>query len=333
MPTVLVPQQLTVLTTSQCTARCDHCSMSSGPLRKEALTFEDIRNAVDQLRKIEELSVVIFAGGEPTLLGEQLLDSIAYVSDLGLLTRLVTNASWARSENSALSKIKQFREAGLHELNISADDYHLPYVPFENVVRAWNASKGVGFKAVVIANCRGPRSVITPSYIMDSLGEKLSTRYDEDGRGTPIAPPAPDGTVYTLSNANLQRLGRATVAVRSAALSPKNHLVACCGTEAEGNPILDFGSMGESTARELVDKADDNLIVNSIILFGPGFIKQYLNVRARDIPFRPRYASICELCEHIVKRPVVVEALLRSAPELAQLVLERRRQLGMEEVD
>jgi hypothetical protein len=343
---LLKPHQLTVLATAGCPAACGHCCMNSGPGRKEALRFEQIRSAVDQLRAIQPLRVVVFAGGEPTLLGDDLLEAFAYISSLGIITRMVTNAYWAVSPERARAKVVAFREAGLRELNISADDYHLPFIPFERVENAWHASKGVGFDAVVIAACSGPKSRVTPEYVMKRLGENLPMRWDENGRPTYEFDASPDGTFYGISNALLGMLARAhdtltfddlaypddqarlnvpcPWAARSPALSPGNHLVACCGFEVENNPVLDFGDLATTPASELVAKADDDVITNAIALFGPAFLKRFIQLHDPAIEFRPRYATICEICEHVVTRPEAVEVLRRHAGELAALVLEAR---------
>jgi hypothetical protein len=323
--------------------------MNSAPGRSDRLRYEDIRRTIDELHSAYGLRVVIFAGGEPTLLGQDLLDAIAYADTQGILTRLVTNGYWAVSEARAREKLIELREAGLAELNVSADDYHLPYVPFERVEHAWRASKGLGFLSVVIANCSGPGSVVTPAFIMDRLGETPDLRYDDDGYQRPIGARAPDGTYYALSNGQVQMLGRANEeiseadltfrgeearldggcrwAIRSAALSPKNHLVACCGTEAEDNPVLDFGSLHGQKATERVEFADDQLIVNAIALRGPLFLKEFIQAHRPSVAFRDRYASVCEICEHIVKRPEAVRVLREESFDLAVEVLGARAAL------
>src|SRR5437870_9122058 len=135
------PTKLTILTTNTCTAKCAHCTVSSSPDRRGRLNFEKIKIAIDGFHEINPLQVVVFAGGEPTLLKEELLDAIAYCDSLGISTRMVTNASRAITEYAATRMIEKLRNAGLAELNISADDYHLPFIAFENVKRAWFASK------------------------------------------------------------------------------------------------------------------------------------------------------------------------------------------------
>ncbi|MCZ4093467.1 radical SAM protein [Sinorhizobium psoraleae] len=347
---ILQPRQLTVLTTSQCTAACGHCSMNSAPHRRDRLSFDTIRTTIDELQTQSPLGVIIFAGGEPTLMGETLLDAIAHADGLGIMTRIVTNASWAISDAKAEAKIRELRQAGLGELNISADDYHLPWIPFDNVERAWRAAKSRGFSSVVIANCYGPNSLVTPDYVMEQLGERLPMRFDDQGAPGSLPPAAADGTVYMLSNSYLQRLGRAHAnvadhdlifpqdgsglagscpwAVRSAALSPQGRLVACCGMEAEHNRVLDFGAVKPGEVQHLIEHANRSVLVNAIALLGPYFVQQFVRARRGDIPFRERYSTVCEICEDLVSREAVTDAVdehigeLAAAVGLAHLTLE-----------
>lgn len=339
----LSPSQLTFLTTSKCTARCEHCSVRSGPERTDMLDFEKMRETVDELIARGGLKLVIFAGGEPTLLGKALLDIVAHCDANGLITRLVTNASWASTPASSARKVEALRNAGLAELNLSADDYHLPYIPFQNVKNAWHAAQGQGFSAVVIANCYGPKSIVTPAFIKRELGLDLEEVYDEVGVKKPLVRRAADGTTYGLSNAYLQNLGRGREmleddvffgfdddqmisggcpwAIRSAAVSPKNHLVACCGMEAEHNPILDFGDLNRASSDKLLARANGSVAMNAIARLGPVFLKRFLRQYAPEVALAERHHTMCELCEEIVTSEECRAALRRHAPLLAAYVL------------
>jgi hypothetical protein len=204
----------------------------------------------------------------------------------------------------------------------------------------------MGFGAVVIASCSGPHSIVSPKYIMERLGETLPLRWSDESRQLPLVDPSEDGTVDQLSNSKLQRLGRAhnviaedditfpetqddldlpcPWAVRSAALTPQNHLVACCGMEAENNEVLDFGDVTTATPDDLVTRADDNLIVNAIAFAGPYQLKRFIQGIDPSVPFRDRYGSVCEMCEHIVSRPEAVAVLRRNAALIAPSVLKAR---------
>lgn len=343
-------QQITVLTANQCTAACAHCSVNSGPERKEKLSFDAIRQAIDRLNEQEKLAAVVFAGGEPTLLKDHLLNAIAYCDSLDISTRVVTNASWATSPAAAKRMVVQLREAGLRELNISADDYHLPFIPFQRVEMAWAAAKGMGFISVSIANCSGPKSTVTPEFIRARLGEDVPLRFDDEGRSSPEPLlPDTDGTVYRLSNGALMALGRGRReipadhfdypedqsvldtpcrwAIASAALSPQGHLVACCGTEAHGNPVLDFGdTTTDPDVAGMVERANADPIVRLIGTVGPYQIMRFMKRRAPQVPFKEAYTSMCEICEDIVHRPEALQALRSLTVEFPMLLAQRRRE-------
>jgi hypothetical protein len=330
----VVPRELTILTTSECDAHCAHCLMRSGPKRHDTLTFANIIETVEAAHAAKPLQTVVFAGGEPTLLKDTLLDAIAHVSSLGILTRVVTNAGWATTPEQAREVVNGLREAGLDEINYSADDFHLPWIPLDNVVNAWRASKGVGFVSVVIALSCGPASKINPSVMMAALREEVPLVYDDNGQMKEFPPPASDGTCYLISNTHIYRIGRGRRlrqsyarfsdddraldrpcpwAVDSAALSAQNHLVACCGIEAEGNEVLDFGRRAEAGVTDLVARANDDPLVLAISALGPSYLMKRAQQLDPSLSFRPRYSAICEICEDVTSNPQAVAALRANA--------------------
>jgi hypothetical protein len=330
----IVPSELTILTTSECDAQCAHCLMRSSPKRGDTLTFEQIIETVETANAANPLLTVVFAGGEPTLLKDQLLDAIAHVASLGIRTRLVTNATWAPTLEAARAYVNVLREAGLDEINFSADDFHLPFIPLDNVINAWQACKGAGFESVVIALASGPRSKITPDTMMAALGEEVALTYDDDGNKKPLPPPAPDGTNYLIANNYIYRIGRGRGlrpsyarfpddhrildqpcpwAVRTAALSAKNHLVACCGIEAEHNDVLDFGPRADHDMPSLVAKANDDPLLMAIATLGPGHLMKRAKQFDPSLKFRPDYSAICEICEDVTTSRQAVAALRANA--------------------
>lgn len=167
-------------------------------------------------------------------------------------------------------------------------------------------------------------------------------RFDPTGAPKGLPPPYADGTIYMMSNSYLQLLGRShgrigldkvfqptepnalaggcPWAMRSAALSPKGRLVACCGMEAEGNPVLDLGEIAPGGVQLLVDSANSNIVVNAIALLGPYYVQQFVRARKSDIAFRPHYATVCEICEDIVSRSDVLEHIEENVEALAAAV-------------
>lgn len=350
---VIEPRQLTVLVTSKCTAACAHCCMNSSPERDDTLTWEQLERILTQALTELDLRVIIFAGGEPMLLGETLYRAIRLCKQHGRMTRIVTNAYWAGNRDHALLKLKELRAAGLDELNISTDDYHDPYISFDHVRNAYEVALTLDFSAVVLANCYGPNSTLTPDRLTTALATPdMQLRFDDDGQGKSLVKKK-GKTLVVLSNSPVQRLGRGIDqlpeedfpstpigqsldeladaiggcphAIRSAAISAKGHLLACCGFELEGNPILDFGDLAEHSMAELLDRADDDLCANLIAILGPVKVMRLLQKICPDeVSFPRNYRSYCEACADVVDVEQNRRALYRHMDDLAPLMLQAR---------
>ncbi|MDU9139240.1 radical SAM protein [Klebsiella aerogenes] len=334
-------RQLTILTTNKCTASCEHCSMDSDPHRKGRLSLSTIVNTIENLIANENKpNAIIFAGGEPTLLRQHLFDAIAYCSEHGINTRLVTNASWAKDEQKTKEMIENLRECGLSEINYSVDDYHVNFISFENIMRAWRHSKNKGFGTVAIANCYGKNTKVTSNFILERLNENIPIYWDDDGKYRHKSFLAEDGTNYFISNARLQRLGRGKNipendliypsrqsdlnikcqwAVRSAALSADGRLVACCGIEANGNEFLDFGDVKNNNAYDLIKDAENRVVIKAIRNFGPYFLMQFVKGFCSEKIFKDKYSSICEICEDVVNIELSKKILRENLTELYPL--------------
>lgn len=334
-------QQVTFLTTNTCTAKCDHCSVFSSPERKGTLTASQMIKTINELNAITPLIAVIFAGGEPTLLGRDLLETIAHAESLGIMTRMVTNAHWATTERTAKMKLVELREAGLREINISCDDYHTPFIPLIRIRNAWKASKSVGFDSVVIASASGPESELTPARIRVLLEEDVPDYYDEDGIHHGELPVS-DGSVRLISNAKIARLGRGVKTVpikflrfpqsqkmldmpcpwigRSPAVGPNNHLLSCCGMEASGKLHLDYGPLEDGGVESRLNHAQSDTIVAALHVLGPYKLMQFLKSVAPELEFWDRYSGLCELCAHIFARPEVASVLSKHESTISMLV-------------
>jgi MoaA/NifB/PqqE/SkfB family radical SAM enzyme len=351
---VFEPNTVTILPTNKCTAACRHCSMNSGPDRSDTLSWTQLENILTQLFAETRLSVVVFSGGESTLLGEDLLKALRLCKQNGVLTRLVTNAFWATSEEAALAKLTELRQAGLDELNISTDDYHLPYISLQRVRWAFEAARKLDFMSISICNAYGPESWLTPERLNQEFGggKDLAMRFDANGRS--MQHQRREGeTLVLLSNGTSMQLGRGINglresevqqtpnqeltklaeeiggcpwAIRSASVSSKGHFVACCGFEVEDNPILDYGDLKEHSLKELIDRADNDLITNMIAILGPVKLKEMLEEICPDEVSFPRrsYRGYCEVCEDLTKIAKNREALYKYQGMFVDAVVKVR---------
>jgi hypothetical protein len=326
--------------------------MSSGPERKEDLSGPELVAILrDVLAEAKQIEVVVFAGGEPLLLGDTLLDGIRTACSFGKVTRVITNAYWATSAQEARRVVQMLRAAGLHELNVSTDDHHLPFISLQRVRWAYDAACEADFLSVAITHCGGPASILTAEMLQREFGavRPLEPRYDATGMPHQQRW-VPGQTKTVLSNAPLQRIGRGIDrigdgelpvltgnlatdggckwAMRSPSITPSGHLVACCGFELEGNPVLDYGDLRETPARELLDAVDQDLPTNLIAILGPPLIKDLL-VRnwPNEVRFERDYRSVCEVCWDLVYTPENRAAFARHQGELVDTVLAVREQI------
>ncbi len=75
--------------------------------------------------------------------------ALSYAYRNGFITRVVTNAWWAKDHNKALGFLDNLRSAGLKELNISYDDFHARYISINNIINAVKAALDLNLRVVI----------------------------------------------------------------------------------------------------------------------------------------------------------------------------------------
>jgi hypothetical protein len=325
--------------------------MNSGPQRSETISWPDMERILLQAFTEIKPRIIVFTGGEPLLLGDDLVRAIQLCTNHGVTTRVVTNGYWANSRENARARLQELKDAGLSDVNISTDDHHLPWISLQRVRWAVEEARALGFNVVGIPACSGPASALTPEALNRYLGDgQMVYRFSDEGAPLLTNATAEQGRLGLISNTHTQYLGRGATAlatsevhegtrdgeeggcqwaVRWPAISPKGHLLSCCGFEVEDNPILDYGSLKEHSLAELLDRADDDLITNAIATFGPAVIKRVLEKLCPDeLSFRESYRGICEVCQDLVTIPQNRQALLRHQGVFAERLLQIRERAG-----
>jgi len=283
-----------------------------------------------EAKELRDIHVVVFTGGEPTLLADELFDAISAVSLEGVLTRIVTNACWADTDQSAQTMIRDLREAGLDEINFSMDDYHRVWVPLENVARAYHAAKGAGFSAVVLAVAEGPKSRVGADWIRANIDPDIAIVPQEVSTRSGGPAPSLDGTVYEVSTHGYTRVGRArrmrddlvipdpllsrqlfrcTEVMDVVVINSNNEVGACCGIQLHGNPVLTLGSLDHETFEGILEKGFQDHLLQAIRVLGPKYLLDLARMQDPTIEPRPFYCHICEICEDVTRNPRVIAAL------------------------
>jgi hypothetical protein len=304
---------LVLSTTYQCPIKCRYCGAECSPENQERLSLSDMIKIVEHVYSFGKLRIVVFTGGEPFLLGKDLLLCVEHCAKKGLATRIVTNAFWAKNLKTAKQIIKAYKDVGLSEINLSCDDYHQEFIPLERVKYAneacleFNLPCLIGHK--VMKNC-----TITLDYLEDFFGYKLA-RFDpgkknpdnnviSSGYTVPVADDMhliPDDEIlYPESDHHWK--GPCSSILQRVIITPRKELSICCGMIPRKVQEVFFGPFDNLNIEEAIVMAHQDLIVNWLALEGPYGIMKFILGKNPNIPFRNKYVNICHLCSEILTR-------------------------------
>lgn len=314
---MLIPSSFAIHVTYTCPLTCAHCCFLSSPLVKDRLPLELILETIRSL-DCTQIRMVAFTGGEPFLLGRELVGAVQAAKARGMVTRIVTSAYFGKTEAEASKRLRQVREAGLDELSISWDDFHEEFVAFEAVRNVFMAAKELGLKvAVNVVQAKDSRWNV--NRVRTEL--RLSDNSDEVFVESPIN--LTGRAELTASESDLREkrfLGPCPYVLTGPTLSAKGKLLACCGVIPETDAlILDHDFAPENLSRA-IEAGLRSPLLNWLYLRGPYEIASWISNRY-GIPIRPRESvgGNCEAC-----------AMLFGTESLASMIPQALREKGAE---
>lgn len=307
----ILPRTLSIITTHQCTAACDHCCFNCTPKVTAAIPIERIRSLIQETKAIPTIGLIVFTGGECFLLGDSLDEFIAQARELGHKTRCVTNGYWATKRNAS-TRVDKLKRAGLNEINFSTGSKHGEFVPTENIVRGAIACAESGIISLI-----NIETFLESTFDVEEVTENKTIKELVDSRRLIIQRNVwikGDGE-STLTHCNEHsrfkedRLSGCTTALNVLAVTPSQKLVACCGLHLERIPELHLGSIQDRTLKEVIDSADDDFLKIWIHVDGPERILNF--VKSHDVSYFLPLSSThpCETCLHLYKDPRVHEVI------------------------
>lgn len=272
------------------------------------------------------LSVVVFTGGEPFLLGPRLPALVAEAKSRGFLTRCVTNGFWARTERLATDRVNALKQAGLDEINFSTGDFLAKFVPIERVIKAACAAADAGLTSLITVETFSG-STITPDDLLSD--PRISERWNAGRlivrRNVWIA----NSGVAPLEHASEHRRfqsgnksGCETV-LNALAVTPELKLFACCGLHATRIPELVLGDVSRHSLPDVLDAAEDDLLKMWLQVEGPERILDFLREKEPSLGFPAMAVHPCESCLFLFRSPLVRDLLLRHYKEVEGKVVER----------
>ncbi len=156
------------LLTYQCNIGCDHCFLYCGPHAAGTFTRAQIERALQALLELGTIETVCFEGGEPFLYPRLLLAGVRRAHALGFQVSIVTNASWATSDEGAERLLRPLVVAGLGSITVSDDVLHFGEISPTPAKRAMAAAERLGMPSSAI--CIERPTVTRPTH--EATGEK-----------------------------------------------------------------------------------------------------------------------------------------------------------------
>jgi MoaA/NifB/PqqE/SkfB family radical SAM enzyme len=112
-----------LLLTYECNFECDHCFVWGSPRQPGAMSPEQIREILEQSKRLGTVEWIYFEGGEPFLDPPKLVEAVQRANRMGFRVGIVSNGFWATTLAEAMACLEPL--AGLVEdLSVSSDLYH-----------------------------------------------------------------------------------------------------------------------------------------------------------------------------------------------------------------
>ena len=321
------PQTLSLITTHQCTAACDHCCFACTPKVTKAIPVERLHRLIDEAAAVSSIQVVVFTGGECFLLGKDLDDLIRHAGDRGFSTRCVTNGYWAVNEGGARERVARLKAAGLNEINFSTGSFHAKYVPVERIVAGAKACYEAGITTLIAIETHldsdfDSAAIKEHPALSEGFASGRLDTYDfnwipnAEGVGQATLRHRPEHSLFIEEN---KRPCESIMNVIS--VNPDQRLLACCGLHVESIPDLQLGSVAERTISDILDEASDNILKMWIHVAGPEAILEFVKRYLPDYELPTAAVHPCTTCHQLHRDDAVMQTLRAHYAEVEQEIV------------
>jgi MoaA/NifB/PqqE/SkfB family radical SAM enzyme len=325
---ILPPTSLTLLTTFKCTAKCRNCCFQCSPKASKKMSLSEMKMWLDKcFSAYPSIQLVVFSGGECTLLGNDLVEIIDFVSKKNKRTRIVTNAWWAKSFAFAKEFLSCLYNAGLDEVNFSTGDEHQEWIPFSNIRNASIAALKCGMKCAINIETHDDSKFLLNNYFSSdkefaSLCSNMVTDdkiYVENGVWAPINKEDEGKITYEQFKKDL--FGKPCINLfDNIPINPYGEVLACCGITSETNPYMRLGNIMEEDIKVLYEYSFSDILKIWLFVSGPIEILQYI-VRVQYGKNIKPVGHMCVICREIFANSDYLETLQNHVDDFAPVVL------------
>lgn len=295
------PQAISFISTYKCNFLCKHCSVNADLNHNIFVSREIVNKVIEEAYNIPSIRLIVFTGGETTLFYEELVEYIKLVHEKGFLSRIVTNGWWGKDIEECERIIKEFVDAGLNEINISYDDFHVTdldkFGGCQNIVNIIKICHKYALPVLlcdlhyngIIAHKTSIQRLIAENNLEDFANVivgnvmpfgRARENYDEDFF-------LPSSTELKCS-----QIGKYVT------IFPNGDVSYCCGHAIfdDGKEFFVIGNIGEKGAslERIIDKLRKNKLVAFLKFVGP-------EILLRNLSGKEMVYNNCEACLYLSK--------------------------------
>lgn len=295
-----------------------------------------MKTIYDNLHHLSKVGLVVFTGGEPFIYKKEILEVLKHIKLSGpTISRIVTNASWAKSYGVAKRILQEFKDAGLTELNYSVDDFHQQFIPLTIIKNAVDAAIDLNIP-VLLAHKTYPgsqSSKVTYESLFqrnipdineinkEQLHEELFTF--SSGYTVPIGRKSEevnkiDWLPEGYSEINWR--GPCTNILNSVNISPNGDLMPCCGLIDRAIKLFYLGNVLDNDLEDIMEKANKNTLFNWLALEGPSAIMDFVIEVDNSVKFTGKYVQGCQLCQELFTNENVLNILSNNIGEVGKRI-------------
>lgn len=293
------PTRLAFLYTNKCNMACSHCCIKGCPENNDKLDPSVVGRTLKEAAHFR-IQQIGFTGGECMLYADEIIELVRQASNLGFTVGVTTNGFWATKRKVAKKYISLLKEAGLHTLEISYDQFHadqgadirkLEYIGDE--CRRLNVH-------IVIAAVKSPDRIQSNySNILDIITRLRSRnivhlRMGPYGRAKIQWPPE---KVHYIKRpldwySACEKIGLISI-------TPKGDIWPCCSAameEMEDNALLSLGNINNNSLHRSVTNWENDLFYTILGICGPKGFKMLAKEYCVIVPWPEEVFTLCDFC-------------------------------------
>ncbi|MDI9847434.1 radical SAM protein [Rhodoblastus sp. 17X3] len=304
--------------TRACPLRCQHCSVNAAPeFAKTTFTTAFAHHVAEQMPDLAKIGVrfIDFTGGEPVLAHSFVRIVSEAAVNAGMTCGLVTAAHWAGDTAKAHALIDKF--PNIENWDISADIYHLPFVPAENVRTAFLALESRGRSARIRVAHHDEMS-FEEATLIDFVHRFAGRRIGFQ----PIGPVGRGKALVVSPQVDESERDRTACASTGLLIQNNGAGAPCCAPlshESIRSPMFVGNAFTESLS-DMVSRWRVHPLIQTIRLWGFAPLEAWLNEWGeRSERFWRR--QTCDECVAMLTDPVLVDRLNRRANRLDHRIL------------